>query len=446
MPSLADAVAAVTDMSAKANGIKGASAVVDSDSIEDLDLRVMHVKDAEGVDGFLYKFKLTSWAANDLIAGFLSNSKAENEKNGITSEIFKILRIDIGEDGVGQINPEKSGHTTNSGMTWVIRTKDGITIRINRANKDATNKFPNNYYEKAPKAFHNTVTIQAPATATPDQIAEALKSAGVVENRPATQADIQVLIENRLMSIFDAKTDANTNPKGSARQASLARVKEKWGVTPEDVQVVPGASGRVELRLSPEGAQKIWEATGKPAAIQHNLSMYTGETPGESYQDKEINWLVALFSTPQGGLLSTTTRWSEGIGTNGMSSQSDVGTGGADYVFTKPVANASAKEYGVSNSAPALYFDPLKLYQRLDFYANQHDAYGKRTPNKDVISAAKVGAYEVMFKHRISWNDLDVIVMRSDIRDAVITKLTAMGITELGGRPLDQVIVVGKKA
>ena len=446
MPSLADAVSKVTDTSEKANGIKGASAVVDSDSIEDLDLRVMHVKDAEGVDGFLYKFKLTSWAANDLIAGFLKNSKEENEKNGITSEQFKILRIDVGPDGVGQINPEKAGHTSNSGLTWVVRTKDGITIRINRANKDATNKFSSNYYEKAPRAFHNTVNIQAPATATPDQIAEALSLAGVTANRPATQADIQVLIENRLMSIFDAKTDANTNPKGNLREQSLARIKDKWGITPEDVQVVPGASGRVELRLSPEGAQKIWEATGKPAAIQHNLSMYTGETPGDTYQDKEVNWLVALFSTPQGGLLSTTTRWSEGIGTNGMSSQSDIPTGGADYVFTKPVANASAKEYGVSGSAPALYFDPLKLYERLDFYANQHDAYGKRTPNKDVISAAKVGAYEVMFKHRIAWEDLDVVVMRSDIRDAVITKLTAMGITTLGGRPLDQVIVVGKKA
>jgi len=446
IPSLADAVSKVTDTSEKANGIKGASAVVDSDSIEDLDLRVMHVKDAEGVDGFLYKFKLTSWAANDLIASFLKNSKEENEKNGVMSEQFKILRIDVGSDGVGQINPEKAGHTSNSGLTWVVRTKDGITIRINRANKDATNKFSSNYYEKAPRAFHNTVNIQAPATATPDQIAEALSLAGVTANRPATQADIQVLIENRLMSIFDAKTDANTNPKGNLREQSLARIKDKWGITPEDVQVVPGASGRVELRLSPEGAQKIWEATGKPAAIQHNLSMYTGETPGATYQDKEVNWLVALFSTPQGGLLSTTTRWSEGIGTNGMSSQSDVPTGGADYVFTKPVANASAKEYGVSGSAPALYFDPLKLYERLDFYANQHDAYGKRTPNKDVISAAKVGAYEVMFKHRIAWEDLDVVVMRSDIRDAVITKLTAMGITTLGGRPLDQVIVVGKKA
>jgi len=128
-----------------------------------------------------------------------------------------------------------------------------------------------------------------------------------------------------------------------------------------------------------------------------------------------------------------------------MSSHADVGTGGAEYVFTKPVANASAKEYGVTGSSPHILFDPLKIYQRLDFYANQQDAYGKRSKNKDVVSAAKVGAYEVMFKHRMGWEDLDVVVMSPTMRSLVLGKLKAKGITQLGGRPIEEVIVIGTK-
>ena len=452
-PSLVEAISTVMNTDDFENAMHGASAVVDSDSIEDLDVRVMHVQDENGVDGFRLKFKLTSWAANDLVSQILSMSSDEKEKAGIKITGMRVDRIDIGPDGVGHVNTDKHGwQDDQTSYTYTITTPDGIVIKINRANKDATNKFVSGHYSKAPKAFHNLVTVQVPATATPDQVAKALTAAGVKDARPGTKADMQVLIENRLMSIFDAKTNANVNLKGALREASLARIKEKWGITPDDVEVVTGASGRIETRLSVEGATKIWEATGKPAAIQHNLSIRYSDEDTAAGQGKEnkgdiasASWIVRLFSTPQGGILSTTTRWTEGIGTNGMSSQSDVGTGGADYVFTKPVMNASAKEHGVSSHTPAMYFDPIKLYQRLDFYANQHDAYGKRSDNKDVISAAKVGAYEVMFKGRISWDDLDVVVMTPEIRSLVIADLKDKGIMELGGRPIEEVITIGTK-
>lgn len=440
-PSLLDAISIVQNPDDKSAGMRGASTAVDSDSIEDLDVRLMRVKDETGADGVQLKFKLTNWASKDRIGSILKMSPEEQKANGVEVGPLKVDRIDVLPDGSGQINAEKTAFSSNTGRLYTIRTADGIVIKIHRANSTDTDKFESSYYSKAPKAFHNLVTIQAPASATPEQIANALAVAGVVDVRPATKDDGRILIENRLMSIFDAQTNANINLKGDKREQSLSRIKEKWGITPDDVIVTTGASGRIETRLSPEGAKKIWEATGKPAAIQHNLSMH-GVSGGE---DGAAEWLANLFSTPQGGLLSTTTRWTEGIGTQGMSSQSDVGTGGADYVFTKPVMNASAKTYGITGMAPHLYFDPLKLYERLDFYANQNDAYGKRSPNKDVISAAKVGAYEVMFKHRISWEDLDVAVLSPTMRTILLGKLKDRGITQIGGRPIEDVFVLGTK-
>jgi hypothetical protein len=91
-----------------------------------------------------------------------------------------------------------------------------------------------------------------------------------------------------------------------------------------------------------------------------------------------------------------------------------------------------------------MYFDPVKVYQRLDFYANSGDNFGKRQVNQDVINAAKVGAYELMFKHRLSFDDLDSIVISTQAqRTAVIQKLRQMGIDQIGGRPLEAVIIIG---
>jgi hypothetical protein len=285
------------------------------------------------------------------------------------------------------------------------------------------------------------VQIQAPASATPEQIANALSIAGVQDVRPATPADTKIWIENRLMSVFDGKVDATKNPKGEERAASLEKIKEKYGITPDDVVISAGAAGRIETRLSPEGAQKLVDATGNPEAILHNLTIPW--SAGGQDDESRATWIANLLGTPQGGLLSTTTRWTEGVGGNGMSSSADVKTGGADYVFTKPLKDATGLRYGSSGSF-MLYFDPAKLYERLDFYANYSDSYGKRVSNQDVIKAAQVGAYELMWKGRVSFDDMIALVVPNQaIRTSVIQKLRQKGINEIGGKPLEAAITIG---
>ena len=439
-PSLLDAMEIVQTPDSKKAPMRGASAAVDSDSIEDLDVRVMRVRDAEGKDSLQLKFKLTSWAGNAKAKQLLALKDAgELFSNGVViSPQLIVDRLEIGEDGIGQINKTKSAWTADGGLTWTITTDEGLVVKIHRANKDATSKA----YGGGGRAFHNMVTITAPVGATPEQVAKALSLAGVQDVRPATQKDARVLIENRLMSVLDAKTDATKNLSGEERAKSLERIKDKYGITPDDVTVTTGASGRLETRLTPEAAQKIVDATGKPEALQHNLTIPYDVAKGGN--DAYVEWLANLFSNPQEGLLSTTTRWTEGIGTQGMSSGHDVATGGADYVFTRPMQAATAKKFGTGGIV--LYFDPNKAYQRLDFYANYHDGFGKRQSSQDVISAAKVGAYEVMFKQRLGWDDLDVVVVKSE---TVATELKAMlrvrGVESLGGKPLDEAIIYIQK-
>lgn len=441
VPALTDAIALVQNPDDKFAAMKGASAAIDADSIEDLDVRIMRVRDKDGNDGLRFKFKLTAWAGNARVKQLMDMTPEQLAEAGATKGSMTVDRIDIGPDGVGQVSKDKNAYQ-GDGVVWTITTPDGITIKIYRGNYDASSKLSSSKYGQ-PRAFHNMVQIQAPADVTNEQIADALKQAGVSDVRPATKEDARILVENRLMSIFDSKVDATKNPKGTEREESLKRVKDKYGITADDVVITTGASGRIETRLSPEGAQKIVDATGSPTAIQHSISVPGFYGSGDEFE-KRTDWLTNLLATPQGGLLSTTTRWTEGIGTSGMSSAADVGTGGADYVFTKPVKVADAKTYGTSGMV--MYFDPVKVYQRLDFYANSYDAFGKRQANQDVINAAKVGAYELMFKHRLSFDDLDSIVVSNQAtRTAIIQKLRQMGIDEIGGRPLEAVIIIGSQ-
>jgi hypothetical protein len=443
VPALSDAIALVQNPDDKFAAMRGASAAIDADSIEDLDVRIMRVRDIEGNDGLRLKFKLTSWAGNARTKALMEMTPEQREAEGVTKGQMVVDRIDVGPDGVGQISKDKNSYQ-GEGVTWTITTPEGIVIKLYRGNYDATSKLSSSKYGQ-PRSFHNLVQIQAPADVTNEQIADALSKAGVSDVRPATPADSRILVENRLMSVFDGKVDATKNPKGAEREASLQKIKDKYGITPDDVVVSTGASGRIETRLSPEGAQKIVTATGSPTAIQHNISIpgfYGIGGDAEAQFEARTDWLAKLIGTPQGGLLSTTTRWTEGVGASGMSSAADIGTGGADYVFTKPVKVADAKTYGTSGML--MYFDPVKVYQRLDFYANSGDNFGKRQVNQDVINAAKVGAYELMFKHRLSFDDLDSIVISTQAqRTAVIQKLRQMGIDQIGGRPLEAVIVIG---
>lgn len=438
VPSLDSAIKKTMDTSDKSNAARGASAAVDSDSIEDLDVRFTHEVNAEGSEVLKAKFKLTNWAAKARIKEILAMNDKELAANGITiTENVRVPATKLNAEGlITSSSNDNYLYTSSLGRTYTIKTSDKVTIKIFRANKDDTTKFINTFSNGAPKALHNLVTIEAPVDATPEMIASAIQNAGVSEVRPATEADARILKENRLMSVFDAKTDANINLKGTQREESLQRIKDRYDITVDDVEVSIGNSGRIETRLSEEGAAKVVEATGSPNALRHTLTFR-----GYSTYEK-AKTLFDLLTNPQGGLLSTTARWSEGTSAVGQSSAHDISTGGADYVFTRPISNAlSEATYGAGGSGVSIHLNPLKMYQRLDFYANQGDKYGKRFKANDVISSARVGAYEVMFKGRVGFDLADRIIVSQDVYNELMPLFAAKGITEIAGVPIDQLIV-----
>ena len=451
-PSLEELLAMISDTSKPGAGLRGGSIALDADSVEDLDLRVMDAIGTDGNDAYLLKYKLTNWAGDAL-----ANQLVEMVKNG-DPRVTVSTGLSVPENSVdgGKIsfNPtlgspsSKIAYKSGYGQTFIITLDDGTKIHFLRADIPTNHKTGAvKISEYAPKAFHNKVMIIAPKDkSTPESLALALQTAGVQDVRPSTKEDSAILIENRLMSIFDEKVDPRTNPSGTERAASLQRIKDKWGIGPENVTIRTGAGGRIEMRLDEESAKKIVQKTGVKV-LHHNLTgnsankgAVAGETP-EQRRERIAEYFASRIATPQGGLLSTTTRWSEGVGGGGMSSQTDVNTGGADYVFTTPASKpVSDNNYDV----PKIYFSGERAFQRLDFWANQSDKFGKRI-GKSPIDQAVPGGYEVMFKGRLSFDDAEVLMVNDQtMRTLIITKLRQKGINEIGGRPLEAVIMTGQ--
>jgi inorganic pyrophosphatase len=451
-PSLESLLAMVSDTNKPGSGIRGGSIALDSDSVEDLDLRVMAAIGTDGNDAYLLKYKLTNWAG-DALANQLVEMVKSGDPRITVSTGLSVPENSMQGDKVS-FNPslgtpsEKVAYKNGYGQTFIITLDDGTKVHFLRADVPTNHKTGAvKISEYAPKAFHNKVMIIAPKDkSTPESLALALQTAGVQDVRPSTKADAAILIENRLMSIFDEKVDPRTNPSGIERAASLQRIKDKWGIGPENITIKTGAGGRIEMRLDEESAKRLVQKSGVKV-LRHNLTgnsvnknVPPNETP-EQRRERIADYFISRVATPQGGLLATTTRWTEGVGGGGMSSSTDVNTGGADYVFTTPLSQPNSSN---SYDLPLIYFSGERVFQRLDFWANQNDKFGKRI-GKNPAEQAVPGGYEVMLKGRLSFDDAEVLMVNDQtMRTLIITKLRQKGITEIGGRPLEAVIMTGE--
>lgn len=157
--------------------------------------------------------------------------------------------------------------------------------------------------------------------------------------------------------------------------------------------------------------------------------------------------LAQMLST--GVLASTERRATMGTATGiGQSEYADKQSGGANSVFLR----VSSKAAG----GPALVWDdPHVLMRRADYYGYKGDHFGAINPanshysgamTRDPLKIAKFGSgnNEVMFRDGIDLLGAEapsrIVCQGAKERAAVLKLLTERGITELRGRPIDQVV------
>lgn len=150
------------------------------------------------------------------------------------------------------------------------------------------------------------------------------------------------------------------------------------------------------------------------------------------------------------GLMSTTERFSRGVVKNGISSVLDIDSGGADNVFTR-IMNA-AQRGKIQNHAVVL---KPEIFDRTDWYAYNVDSYGS---TNEAHFAGRLAPEEIfqrtmgdlkhysadneqMFRTGIGVDYIEAIEVDELDRDELLEGLREKGLSEVNGRPIEEVIV-----
>ena len=236
-------------------------------------------------------------------------------------------------------------------------------------------------------------------------------------------------------------------PEEAEREYKMARYKWQHAIagdlTPEQMEqaeklhreeVFPGYTTLVERGKHGEYLERYGEDI---RAIHH---LWTGSAK-------------SIYRILTQGLMCTTERYSRGVMKSGMSSTIDMDTGGADSVFTRITNEA---ERGKMNGA-VVVFKP-EVFDRTDWYSYNYDTYGstddeyfvdRLSPDTIFDTITNPNSYysscnEQMFRTGIGAGFVESIEVGSDSRDGIIAELRSMGLEEINGKPIEEVVILRK--
>lgn len=319
---------------------------------------------------------------------------------------------------------------SNNGRTYEKIEQDGTRIRVHASDRGEAGAF----------AFDGMVQAWLPpAEHEADAIAALMRTVGVKDVSYPTEKAADAYARNQAAALFRQNA-------GQSTAEALARA-ERFGLNPADLHLAPGLNGQIEVRVPEAVANNLMDSTG--------TRFFTHTITARRTEGQTVTMIADML---EGGMKSTSTRWTEGLGGEGLSSPRDVASGGADYVFTRQI-EAEALD---SQGGTTFIFRGDRLLQRTDWFAYQTDTYGVQNPLdrlaapagherpglaardsiKNLATNYARGAQETMFRGRIATEDLhQMVISDNHRRAAVIRELESRGITTIAGQPLRQIIV-----
>lgn len=280
---------------------------------------------------------------------------------------------------------------------------------------------------------------------------------GAMETAQGLQdLQVQEIVHQRMESLMGLDSDAlQTAMKRIHLEASHKVLPMKVEVVRDAVAKASGFASGAELAASPGyeptpstgGKWLTWsrfDVTGKKAEVQ---GAFKGRSLTHNLNGGD---LASLLGT--GVLASTEKRAVMGIGGGlGMSEQSDKMTGGANSVFLRVKKTPSSPGGG-----RLIWDDPSVLMQRSDYYAYNGDHYGAINPahhnynagaiTRDPMKIAKFSgsSNEIMFRNGIDLLGAEapsrIVCHTAAERNSILASLTSRGITQLGGKPVEDVL------
>jgi hypothetical protein len=291
----------------------------------------------------------------------------------------------------------------------------------------------------------NTIYIEFSDDKPSDRtIQDAMELAGVQSATPATSADLELMVNNRLLRVFAGAKYGETLSTDRAR--FLDEIQQNYGVTGADFEARTTSAGFVEIVGPAELANAIIAKT-KLNGLTHTMTM----PPGYGFDHKKktvayvVNTLIDADGAP-GGLLSARSRFEIGSTHKGQSTPEDLRSGAADYVYLSQIGEMDAyfivDSYMANSDDVLLAFDHEQVLRRVDIWANEVDRWGSMTAHSDVIGNMNPKGYELMVKHHVSTEDMTAVYTGADMRNAILEELRRRGVDEINGIPASEFIVL----
>jgi hypothetical protein len=295
---------------------------------------------------------------------------------------------------------------------------------------------------------HFMVEIEEGADAE-QALADAVKQFGIdVNDAMATpdENDRRVVIKQQLLQ-------NHHGPNGRIMVEELAR--ETMGYTlskPSSWEETLDTKLKGKIKKTDiDSARVVVGANGKPQVISNDLDPVLG-------LDKTV-WAIgtalskngAVNMLMQGGYTGQEQRLFTGnskyIG-NTTSGTSDMTCGGGVGFFAR-VVNTSNKSISDSYGAVKALWHP-RIARQTNWHINDADGYGMQTPNgpgtwkprvRKNISGQLSGSNEFVVEDTDNRDLVGLLCNSDDIRDFIISKAKEAGVTELNGKPLEEVIL-----
>lgn len=399
----------------------GVSILLDSAQVENLQMRVTGYTDKDGNKKFHTRFNISQDKQKEFANNLVKKFGAKNVTT-TTGGKFSTKKIDENGEMVEYENTYGSPEDSTA-KTQIIHLDDGTIIRYSFDGKK--DKGFSNVQQSS--VFNGRVEIITDQENKSEQISKALEAINLDKPKPSSVDDVKrtaaKLLMERLSGTFDID---GKHPTDEQLNTYMGVVEKEYGITYEDIQVSMDDLGNTVFMLSQDGLDKIKKKyKGLPKAFKHSITGSDG--------------IISMMTSSSPGVVSTYNRWESGIQVGGMSSYADMLTGGAKYVFTRPVKS--------QDSSTGLFIDPDSVLRNLGSHYSGNDIYGKTIKGSTLWSdlSSHKGKYPASAETIIP-NGLDVstwmyfTVGSTYQRDTYISKLKKLGYNEINGIPIEKFI------
>lgn len=193
-------------------------------------------------------------------------------------------------------------------------------------------------------------------------------------------------------------------------------------ITLKDIEYVVMDDGRV----FPVVSERVAEAVTKKQGVR----FFTHGLSGGVAQLIEI-----LGGMTSSGLFGADERWSIGIATSGMSTSADARIGSGDRVYLRGRTSTTL--------GGSIVLSPIAVNRTLDGYFNNGDRFGRRSEQNMMVTATPTNdGNEYMIKRKFDATQIGYILISSGDRDTLIEELKKRGVTSIGGRAIEDIVVV----